>query len=132
MSAPAWAERYIGLPFEDHGRGPAYDCWGLARLVLAARFGRVLPDYGYDYVAADDRGSVPRAIESGLREGWQRVEQPTAGDLIVFRIFGRTTHVGLVLELPWFLHIHEGIGSAIERVDARLWARRIEGYYRYG
>ncbi len=131
-TAPAWAAPYVGLPFADHGRGPAFDCWGLARKVLDERFGRLLPDYGCDYIATADRGSVPEAIESGLRAGWRRVEQAQGGDLVVFRIFGRCMHVGLLLERPWFLHTQEGACSTVERLDAAVWARRIEGFYRYG
>jgi cell wall-associated NlpC family hydrolase len=60
---PDFAAKWIGLPYADKGRGPAYDCWGLARAVLAAEAGLVLPDYADAYTTACDRFSVARAVE---------------------------------------------------------------------
>ena len=73
---PAWAGPWIGLPYQDKGRGPAYDCWGLARAVLAAEVGLDLPDYADAYTTACDRFSVARAVEQGLSDNWERVDRP--------------------------------------------------------
>lgn len=55
---PAWANEYVGLPWKNGGRldpgrlaagplkeGDGLDCWGLARMVAAERFGAELPAY---------------------------------------------------------------------------------------
>lgn len=61
MTIPAWAGPWIGLPYQDKGRGPAYDCWGLTRAVLAEH-GMDLPDYADAYTHATDSASVSHAI----------------------------------------------------------------------
>ena len=77
MPVPFWAGRYIGLPFEDHGRSRAgLDCWGLVRLVLSEQFGIALPSFAAEYRRTTDTGKISDLI---LREvpAWQFV---TAGE----------------------------------------------------
>lgn len=133
---PAWAGKWIGHPYADHGRGPSYDCWGLVRAVLAAEAGITLPDYADAYTAANDRLSVASAVELGLADGWKRVELQQAFDLLILRIMGRPWHCGLIVAPGLFLHVpppdKQGrqMLSCIERLDSPHWSRRIEGIYR--
>lgn len=61
---PDFAAKWIGLKYGDKGRGPdEWDCYGLARAVLAAEAGLDLPDYADAYTTAGDRFSVARAVE---------------------------------------------------------------------
>lgn len=133
MPIPLWAGRYIGLPFQDHGRDRSgLDCWGLARLVLAEQFGHAVPSFRCDYAHS-------RAVDeiSGLitRETprWENIIQGAEqqGDVIVLRLFGKPLHVGIVLGDAHMLHIEAGINSAIERYDGARWKNRIFGFYRY-
>jgi len=137
-AAPAWAASYVGLPYRDKGRGPdAFDCWGLVRAVLADVFHAELPDYADAYTDAADRDSVAAAVQAGLREGWQRVASPREGDLLILRVAGRPWHCAVMVAPRMFLHCPppdargRQLLSCIERVDAPMWARRIEGYYRH-
>ena len=123
---------YIGLPFADHGRGPAYDCYGICREILQQEFNITLPDYGGRYTEASDRHSVADAIKAGLIEGWHRVDAPTEGALVIFRIAGQPWHVGIVVDAYTFLHVPPGETSCIERLASPMWEKRIEGYYRRG
>lgn len=75
MILPDWAGQWIGLPYQDKGRGPAYDCWGLVRAALSDAAGITLPDYSDTYTRAADHASVAHAVESGLQDGWERVER---------------------------------------------------------
>lgn len=133
---PSWCSKWIGLPYEDKGRGPAYDCWGLVRATLSAEAGIALPDYADAYTRADDRLSVAAAVESGLRDGWQLADRPQPFDLLILRIGGRPWHCGLIVAPGLFLHCPppnakgQQILSCIERLDSPHWARRIEGFYR--
>jgi cell wall-associated NlpC family hydrolase len=133
---PAWAGKWIGRPYADKGRGPAYDCWGLVRAVLQAEAGLVLPDYAAAYTRADDRLSVAAAVEAGLADGWERVEAQRALDLLILRVAGRPWHCGVIVAPGLFLHAmppwRDGrqLLSCIERLDSPHWARRIEGIYR--
>lgn len=78
MSAvPAEYASFIGLPYADKGRDrDGVDCWGLVKLVYAEVAGIVLPDYSDAYTRPGDHASVAAAVESGLKDGWQRVERP--------------------------------------------------------
>lgn len=125
-----WSERYIGLPYAANGRTrDGLDCWGLVRLVHAEQFSNVLPSYSDDYDGPEDQ----RAAEliAAAREGWVRVEDHQPGDVVVLRMWGEATHVGVITEPGMFLHIRIGRDSVVERLDSALWARRIEGVYRY-
>ena len=43
---------FVGLPWEDRGRGPAYDCWGLVVAAFKAGAGIELPSHADEYVTA--------------------------------------------------------------------------------
>lgn len=122
---------WVGIPYRDKGRGPdAFDCWGGVRAVLLAAKGIVLPDYADAYTSADDHDSASTAVTQGLADGWQAVDRPQPFDLLILRIAGRPWHCGLVVARNRFLHWAPKQTSCIERMDAPMWARRIEGVYR--
>lgn len=122
---------FVGVPFADHGRAGGFDCWGLARAALLACRGIRLPDYGDGYRDCADHDGIAVAIREGLAEGWTRVEDPRAFDLVIFNIAGQPRHVGLMVGPTTFLHAPEGQTSRIERVTDPMWRKRIEGFYRY-
>lgn len=134
-------EDFVGLPFADHGRGDGYDCWGLIRAVLLELRGLALPSYGEAYRAASDQAQVAVAIQDGLVRDFVRVDRPQPFDLVIFNIGGKPWHVGLVVAPNQFLHCPEptelpdgrttGGTSRLERLDDRMWHKRIEGYYRH-
>lgn len=136
---PAWVGPYVGLRYAEKGRGPdGWDCWGGVRMVLAEVFGRALPDYADAYTRTTDHASVAAAIESGLADGWRRVDAPQAGDLLSLKIGGRPWHCALMVDRRQFLHWpppdRRGVQllSCVERTDSPTWVNRIEGYYRHG
>jgi len=130
---PAWAADYVGLPYATHGRERAgIDCWGLVRLVLAEVFHAELPDYADRYADGNDWGAIGTAVRDGLADGWTRVEQPRAGDLLILSIAARPWHCGLMLGPLHFLHAPPDTTTCIERLDSPRWARRIQGIYRHG
>lgn len=133
MPVPFWAGRYIGLPFEDHGRSRSgLDCWGLARLVLSEQFGIALPSFAAEYRRTTDTGRISDLI---LREipAWQFVAagEEALGDIIILRQRGAPMHVGIVLGDKRMLHIERGIDSAIEAYSGPCWRDRVFGFYRY-
>lgn len=122
---------FVGVPFADHGRAGGFDCWGLARLALLSCRGIHLPDYGNGYADMADHDGISNAIRDGLAQGWERVTDPRAFDLVIFNIAGQPRHVGLMVGPTKFLHAPEGSTSRIEHTDDRMWHKRIEGFYRY-
>lgn len=132
-AAPAFAAPYIGIRYADKGRDRSgIDCWGICRLVLAEVFGVALPDYADQYRDGEDWPAIGAAVRAGLADGWQRTEQPRAGDLVILRIAARPWHCALMLDSVRFLHAAPGDSTKIERLDNPRWARRIEGIYRHG
>ena len=142
---PIWCSKWIGIPFADHGRGPdAFDCYGLVHAIYREQFGIALPDYADAYIDAHDHASVADAVQAGLRDGWTEIdrvhETPRCGDLLVIKIAARPWHCGLMVTPERFLHCptqpdrrtgNEMGTSCIERLDALIWRRRIEGIYRH-
>lgn len=134
---PAWAGDFIGLPYADKGRDRSgCDCWGFVRMVYADVAGIALPDYSMAYTRPGDHASVANAVESGLRDGWERVERPQTLDLLILRIAGRPWHCAVMVGAGMFMHCpppgrngHQSF-SCIERLDSPQWAKRIEGFYR--
>ena len=140
--APHWVAPYVGLRFQDHGRGPdTFDCWGLVRHVLAARFDIAdLPDHGA-YSHVKHAAGVAAMFQEGLAQAWHRVEDGSAdpGDIVVFErpVKGETDiewhphHVGLIVAPFLMLHIEAGTDSVVEHFDRQPWSHRIEGIYRH-
>jgi cell wall-associated NlpC family hydrolase len=134
---PDWIGAYMGIPFLEGGRTrQGADCYGLARLVLAERFGIVLP---IDPAGARLRG-MDRAAKDGLagrivaaRGAWCDVPRGAVkpGHGILLRVEGRPFHVGLVVNDRAFLHTEPHAGAQIEGWDTPRWADRVLGFYEY-
>ncbi len=110
-----WVDRYLGMQFEDGGRGPeTVDCWGLVRLIYLNELHIDLPSYGE--ISADDMLSVTSEIDLGKDgETWQAVEQSDLRpfDVCVMRYLGlrRIGHVGIVTPYLTILHVEHGIDA---------------------
>ena len=138
---PAWVGSWIGLPFRLGGRGPAdFDCWGLARAVLAAEFGIDAPAYERGYPEdARDRAALADLVSHGM-PGWRPIAEGDAarsgigerpGDLILMRHGRHACHIGMVVARGTMLHIEEGTDSSLDRYDGPRWRRRLAGIYRH-
>ena len=129
---PAWAAKYIGVPFKDHGRDlNGFDCWGLVSFILREERGLLLPDFGGQYRDTRDRDGIEIVIRAEA-EQWTRVATPMVEDVVVFNIGGRPLHCGLVVEPGQMLHAQSGTGCCIEGYRRPKWASRIEGFYHHG
>lgn len=125
-----WWNEYVGLPYAARGRDHAgVDCWGLVRLVYAEQFDLALPSFADDY-AASDRECIAELVAT-RQEGWMRAEASRSGDLVLMRILGAESHVGVVTTPGYFLHVREGQDAVVERLDSATWKHRVTGIYRY-
>lgn len=128
---PGWISQYVGLPFEEHGRGPRFDCWGLARLVQREQFGVTdLPEFNRDYETVKDR-KIADLMAGEVARAWAQVPHGMLGDIIAFRIAGRPMHFGTIIDDTWMLHIEAGTDSCLARWNSQPWGNRIEGIYRH-
>lgn len=122
-------EKYIGIPYAVKGRTEkGVDCWGLVRLVYANEFGIDLPSLAEDY---NDDDVVKAELIALHKEGWERVEEPSDGDVILFKMLGYEAHVGVYVGDNTFLHCRENQDTVRESINNPIWKRRIVGAFRY-
>ena len=122
---------YIGLEYKDRGRGPdSFDCLGFVGHVYLRELGIALPDFLDAYHSAEDSRGCAEAINK-RKVDWAPVDKPEPLDLMLFKVFGLPTHVGLYLNEWDFLHCFKGTGSCIERHLASGWGNRLLGFYRW-
>jgi len=123
--------KFIGIPYQSHGRGyNGSDCWGILYLFYKDIFKIEIPKYEVGYSSADDLDSVSVKINSHLNE-WKEVKSPIFGDVVLFKIAGKTVHAGVYLNESEFLHSLSGHNSAIGRLDSFIWSRRVSAFYRW-
>lgn len=129
-----WSNKYISIPFADHGRSKqGADCWGLARIIYKEELGIDLPTL-LDYENIKDGKSIAQLYEKEHID-WQEVkigdEQPY--DILVFKILGFPTHIGIVIDKGVMIHCEYGIGTHVsEYYKDFSWNKRLVGVYRYG
>jgi cell wall-associated NlpC family hydrolase len=126
-----WADKYLGIPWKDGGRGrDGVDCWGFVRLVLWEEFGHAVPAYSGEYLTTEDRDDIARVVKDA-QPTWEEVMAPEPGDLVLFRIIDRPCHVGVMVDTGHFLHAMEGVGPSLERLKNPRWRPRVVGFYRW-
>lgn len=125
-----WWNKYINIPFSFHGRDTnGIDCWGLARLIYKDEFNIELPSFAEEYIA-DDTVRIKDLIAQ-YKEGWELTTEPKVGDLVLFKILGSETHIGVYIGNDKFIHARQGHSSAIERLDSVAWRSRKVGFFKY-
>lgn len=123
-------EKYVGIPYAEKGRDiTGLDCYGLVRLIYKNEYKIDLPSFSAEYTA-DDNNRIQDLIAQ-YKEGWESTDIPSAGDIVLFRIFGVESHVGLVISPTHFIHVRENQDSAIESLSAHKWSKRIVGFFKY-
>jgi cell wall-associated NlpC family hydrolase len=121
-----WALSYLGAPFEALGRGPAYDCWGLAREVQRRHFARDLPDYLDAYRAADYAARRDLdALIGAEREGFVEVASVQPGAVLLCALYGHIMHVATACGGGRALHIRRGADAVIEPLHVSRGAVRL-------
>jgi len=98
-SVAPWARKWVGVPYQDRGRGPAsYDCWGLVRAIYAEDLGIPLPSFLDEYPSAADTAAVHALVE-GQRSSWIPVSLSDAqpGDILELARGDAAAHVGVVI-----------------------------------
>ncbi len=126
-----WWARYIGVPFEDGGRGPAsFDCWGLVRAVYAEILRVDLPSYGE--ISARDLARVARAMRDEEDESWVQVSDPREFDVVKMRSGrgGAVVHVGVMVDSSRLLHVEAATASAVVPLRHYSVSGRIVSFWR--
>lgn len=128
-----WAGKYVGIPYQDHGRDTTgVDCWGLVRLVLDREFGVQVACLGSGYTSADARVELDGLIGRNLEDVMMvDVSQAVPGDVLFFRQLGHVSHCGIVIGDGMMLHAREGADVVVQSYTSGLWANRLHGAFRH-
>ncbi|MVO14807.1 NlpC/P60 family protein [Parasedimentitalea huanghaiensis] len=124
-----WSDGWIGIPYQELGRGPeSYDCLGLFLALQRVRHGRDLFDPLCTMTAA-----ARLNLAAKTRPDWRRVDRAVEGAALLFKVKGLALHVGYAMGGRFMLHASGEIGeSVIEDYQSSAWGSRLEGIYVYG
>ena len=128
-----WSNQYITIPFVEHGRErKGCDCWGLARVIYKEQLGIDLQTL-LDYKDTHDSHNIADLYENEHKE-WEEIPlgQEKEFDILVFKILGLPTHIGVVINKGMMIHCEYGIGTHITEYNREFqWRKRLAGIYRY-
>ncbi len=134
----SWHHKYERVPFLEKGRTiDGCDCWGLVALVLKNERGIDLPDYLMVYDedfkswSSEQRQQLQKVISEESAKCWQEVEKPQAFDVILMKMKGFNTHVGIAIDGNRMIHCQRNIGTSIEKMDSIRWRNNVVGFYRW-
>lgn len=110
---------YIGTPYE------VVNCWELVRHFYRDVFGIELKHYYLDF--PQTRKETQGLIYTNKGD-FENVGVPKFGDIIVFKIRGVESHIGVFIDRGVFLHSSRGVGCVMDKIEK--WEPHISGYYR--
>jgi len=121
-------EKYIGVPFKEHGRDiKGVDCFGLI-LLIYKELGYKIDDYQYkpDWF----KGDYNLFLENYHKYA-ERIEKPEPGDAILLSKNSESpTHIGVYLGNGKFIHCLKKYGVIISRLNQEPFKSRTEGFFR--
>lgn len=129
--------KYVGIPYLSNGRTIfGCDCWGLVYIVFKNELGIDLPIVSGEYIKGTEAGEVAPVFERYKKEmvaekKFTEVNEFSPCDLILFRLSGAVSHIGIFACEEKFLHTDGRAGACFEKVNHRYWNRRIDGIYRH-
>lgn len=129
----SWSNRYVGIPFRDHGRDRAgVDCWGLAWLIYRDELGITLPDY-LGYASAEEQEEVSALfLGAAASPLWVPVTgQAQPFDIALFRRGRLTTHLGVVVRPGLMIHVEGEDHAKLAGHCVGAWGRILAGHYRH-
>lgn len=123
----AWTDSWIGIEYENLGRGPKYDCLGLFIELQKKRMGLEI----FDPLCSIEY-AFRREVAEQNKEKWKPVDSAQEGDALLFTVRGVSLHIGYAVGEKTMLHTSQQIGqSALENFKMNVWGNRLEGIYRY-
>jgi cell wall-associated NlpC family hydrolase len=111
----SWTDRYIGLPFVDHGRDfSGVDCWGLVRLIMQQECRIEIPSYG-ETSALDLINVAGLMKQESIVEPWLPVLRSSAQafDVVVMHRRHDPIHVGILASATQVMHIEEKTSAVL-------------------
>lgn len=113
--------KYIGREYEK------YNCFDLVKEFYLDHFNLDLRNY-YEGSQVPERKAVQSLIVSNKGD-FVPVSNPEFGDIVVIKLYGLESHIGVCVGEGKFIHSVRVIGSALENL--KKYERMIAGYYRH-
>ncbi len=119
---------FLNIPFKFRGRDKrGTDCLGLMWMYLKAR-GYVIPDRdGLPMLHDNQEDYLERAIQ-GLQKIGEQVSVPQEDDIVLMRLPGGYTHIGVMVDSDHMLHVLKDRPSGVEPI--MKYRRRIVAVFR--
>jgi len=113
----------IGIPHEEK------NCWQIVQEFYRLAFGVQLKTY-FDGADISSNHNIKSLIYSNMGD-FESVPFTDAkdGDIVLLRIWGVESHIGVLIEGGKILHSLKGHGCVVDRVHK--WSGMIVGFYRH-
>jgi cell wall-associated NlpC family hydrolase len=134
MTEQDLCKKYLGIPYEHHGRTmKGLDCWGL--IILAYKdFGIDVVDlehYDYNWFKKGEDYFTKKYYLENYYKLWKRTMDPKFMDLAMFEnSIGVPHHAGICLSDGRFLQCAIKVGVIVSTLDVG-WEKKLRGFYRY-
>lgn len=121
--------KYLGVPFKFNGNSTqeGYDC---INLCCAIAKDRSVPMKNINH-AFTDIHNYHSLFSDRESSDWLSISKDLVDSLVVFKINGKISHVGYMLDDISFIHIMENSRVTVEKITSPQWERRIVGFYKY-
>lgn len=121
--------KYLGVNFKFNGNSieEGYDCINLCCAIAKDR-GVPMMNINHEFTNINTYHYLFNIRETSV---WEKLNKPMADTLVVFKINGKISHVGYMLDELQFVHIMEHSKVTVEKITSLQWERRIVGFYRY-
>lgn len=122
-----WWTKYIGLPFEEQGRGPkGYDCWGLVRLVYEEELQILLPSWAAK--GREDNYDTAKVRFDAALPKFHKLDGPEDFAMALFDSSSHVFHIGVLVDKERMLHCTEGVNTCV--VKWSNYIGRLKGFYK--
>lgn len=113
--------KYIGRSYSK------YNCFDLVKEFYLDQYKITLRDF-FEGDVVPSRREIEFLIISNRGE-FKEVHSPGYGDLVVIKLFGYSSHIGVCVGGGKFIHSLKGPGSCMENLGR--YSNMIEGFYRH-
>jgi cell wall-associated NlpC family hydrolase len=121
-------QQFLGIPFKFKGRDRnGADCLGLVWMYLRARGFHIPDSDGLPMERDNQPDYLDRAIDA-LSQLFESVAYPQANDIILMRLPGGYTHMGVMVDDERMLHVLKDRPSSLEPVEK--YRRRVVAIFR--
>lgn len=124
--------KYLGTNFKFNGNSieEGFDCINLCCAIAKDR-GVPMKNINHSFTNIDNYHNLFEQKDNNSE--WLSLTHldDLTNSLVVFKINGKISHVGYMLDDVMFIHIMEHSKVTIEKITSPQWERRIVGFYRY-